>query len=303
MKTSAVLNVLFAVFFSVFQASPALQPDPPHECDDCAEWNKPHEPFKVFGNTYYVGVDGLSALLIRGDDGQMVLLDGGLEQSAPLIDQNIRTLGFRTQEVRLIVNSHAHYDHAGGIAALQRFTNATVAASPAGARALERGGPTEDDPQVAYGKSQLFPPVKSVRSVADGEVLRVGSIALTAHHTPGHTPGSTTWSWQSCEGAHCLNIVYADSLTAVSAPGFRFTTGNAPTAADRFRQSIATVEKLPCDMVFSTHPSASGMKEKVTRRKAMPAADPFIDSNACRTYAAGAMKRLDERIAEEKKAK
>ena len=94
----------------------------------CDEWNKPREPFKLFGNSYYVGTDGLSAILIVGDAGQ-VLLDGGLEQSAALIDANIRKLGFKTEDVKLIVNSHGHFDHAGGIAALQRASGATVAAS------------------------------------------------------------------------------------------------------------------------------------------------------------------------------
>ena len=278
-----------------------LQPDPPNECADCAEWNRPLAPFKVFGNTYYVGTDGLSALLISGDDG-LILLDGGLPQSAPLIDQNIRALGFRTENVRFIGNSHAHYDHAGGIAALQRVSKATVAASPAGARALERGGPTDDDPQFAFGKSQLFPAVKGVRVIADGETLRVGRVAVTGHFTPGHTPGATTWSWQSCEGPRCLHIVYADSISAVSAPGYRFTAGNAPTAADRFRDSIAKVEQLPCDILFSTHPSASDMKGKLERRQKSPSPDPFVDSASCRAYAGAAKKRLEQRIAEEQKS-
>ncbi len=301
MKTAALLSLLFPVFFAVSEAQPTLRPDPPNECDDCAEWNRPLAPFKVFGNTYYVGTEGLTALLIS-DDAGLILLDGGLPQSAPLIDQNIRALGFRTENVRVIVNSHAHYDHAGGIAALQRVSKATVAASPAGARALERGGPTDDDPQFAYGKSQLFPAVKGIRVIADGETLRVGKASVTGHFTPGHTPGATTWSWQACEGTRCLNIVYADSISAVSAPGYRFTAGNAPTAADRFSESIAKVEQLPCDMLFSTHPSASDMAGKLARRKTSPTPDPFVDSASCRVYAAAARKRLEQRVAEEKKS-
>ena len=307
MKPFALTSLLVFVFFGVSPGtgssfvSAQLQPDPPKECDDCAEWNRPLPPFQVFGNTYYVGTDGLSALLVTDDDG-LILLDGALPQSAPIIDQNIRTLGFRTDTVRIIVNSHAHYDHAGGIAALQRFTKATVAASPAGARALERGGPTEDDPQFGFGKSQLFPAIKGVRVIADGETVRVGKAAITGHFTPGHTPGATTWSWQSCEGTRCLNIVYADSISAVSAPDYRFTAGKPPTAADRFVESIAKVEKLPCDILFSTHPSASNMKGKLARRQKSPSPDPFVDSGSCRTYAAAARKRLEDRLAEENKS-
>src|SRR5580698_6038881 len=138
-------------------ASPAFKADAPKECDSCAEWNAPQEPFRVFGNTYYVGVTGLGAVLIASDKG-LILLDGGLPQSAPLIDASIRRLGFRTEDVRLIVNSHAHFDHAGGIAALRRVSGAIVAASASSARAIESGEPPVDDPQYAFGKeANRFP--------------------------------------------------------------------------------------------------------------------------------------------------
>ncbi len=135
-----------------FAQAPTFKSDPPHKCDSCDEWNKPREPFKLFGNSYYVGTDGLSAILIAGDAGH-ILLDGGLEQSAAVIDANIRKLGFKTEDIKLIVNSHGHYDHAGGIAALQRASGATVAASPSGADALQRGENTTDDPQYGFGKA------------------------------------------------------------------------------------------------------------------------------------------------------
>ena len=193
----AGLAILLAL--SLFQA-PTFKSDPPHKCDSCDEWNKPREPFKVFGNTYFVGTDGLSAILIVGDAG-LILLDGGLEQSAAVIDANIRKLGFKTQDITLIVNSHGHYDHAGGIAALQRASGAMVAASPSGADALRRGENTTDDPQFGFGKAfNGFPPVKNVKVIKDSETLSVGNLSITANFTPGHTPGSTTWTWKSCEG-------------------------------------------------------------------------------------------------------
>ena len=260
--------------------------------------NQPREAFKIFGDTYFVGTDGLSAILIAGADGH-VLLDGGLEQSAALIDANIRTLGFKTGDVKLIVNSHGHYDHAGGIAALQRASGAVVAASPSGADALQRGENTTDDPQYGFGKADNgFPPVKNVKVIRDGEVLRVGNIAITAVFTPGHTPGSTTWTWRSCEGANCLNIVYADSISAAAAPGFKFTA--KPGLVDLFRRSITRMGELPCDIVVSTHPSATRLDEKIKRRleqKGGP--DPFVD-RGCKALAATAMKGLEARIAEEK---
>jgi metallo-beta-lactamase class B len=286
-------------------AAPAVvTADAPKKCDACEEWNAPHEPFRVFGNTYYVGVAGLSSVLVASDEG-LILLDGDLPQSAPLIDANIRKLGFRTENLRLIVNSHAHFDHAGGIAALQRASGATVAAGAAGARAIENGAPPADDPQAAFGRAANdFPPVQHVKVVADGETLRVGRVAITAHLTPGHTPGSTTWTWQSCEGARCLHVVYADSLNAVSAPGFRFSgDGTHPGVEAVFRRSISTVAGLPCDILLAVHPSFAGMEDKLRRRREHPASDPFVDPGACRSYARDAEKRLDQRIAEEKKTR
>lgn len=273
-------------------------------CDSCAEWNTPHEPFKVFGNTYYVGVAGLSVVAIKSSDG-VILLDGGLPQSATLVEANLRKLGLRITDVRVIVNSHAHYDHAGGIAALQRWSGARVLASADGALALARGEVDARDPQAGFGaENNAFPPVAQVESVADGGHVRVGDVTLTAHLTPGHTPGSTTWTWRSCEGSRCLDIVYADSLNPVAAPGFRFT-GDASHASREaeFRGSIAKVGALPCDILLTVHPGFGGLDEKLAARRKRPAEDPFVDRGACRAYAADAARRLDARVAEEAKDK
>lgn len=291
--------VAIALLLTFFQA-PAFRSDPPHKCESCDEWNKPREPFKLFGNAYFVGTDGLSSILIVGNAGH-ILLDGGLEQSAAVIDANIRKLGFKTEDVRLIVNSHGHYDHAGGIAALQRASGATVAASPSGASALQRGENTPDDPQFGFGKEfNGFPPVKNVKVIKDNEVLTVGNISITAIFTPGHTPGSTTWTWKSCEGAKCLNLVYADSVSAISADGFKFTA--KPDVVNLFRRGITRLSELPCDIVVSTHPSATNLDAKLRKRAELKGAgpDPFVDQG-CKALAATAMKGLEARIAEEKK--
>lgn len=290
-----------ALFVGVASAQePRLPADPPKLCDACDEWNAPQEPFRVFGNTYYVGTTGLSAVLVTSAGGH-VLLDGALPQSAQRIDAGIRKLAFRTEDVRLILSSHAHYDHAGGIAALARKSGATVAASASGARAIETGEPTRDDPQYAFGRaSNDFPPVEGVRVVANGETLRVGDVAITAHYTPGHTPGATTWTWRSCEKETCLDVVYADSLNAVSAPGFRFT-GDASHASlvASFERSIDVVAGLPCDILLAVHPGFSRMFEPLRRRAASFGPEPLKDPGACRAYAEGARERLRARVAEE----
>lgn len=281
------------------QDAPGFEADPAKACSLCEDWNEPLEPFRIFGDTYYVGTAGLSAVLIASDDGH-VLLDGGLPQSAALIDRNIRALGFNTEDVRLILNSHAHYDHAGGIAALQRESGATVAASPRGADALERGEPTQDDPQFGLGReANAFPAVAAVHRVADGMPLRVGRLEVTPVFTPGHTPGGTTWTWRSCEEGRCLSIVYADSLNPVSADEYRFT--DEPETLTALEDSIARVANLPCDVLITVHPDFGGLAAK---RDALLTADdnPFIDTGACRAYAAQASDALRRRVVRERGA-
>jgi metallo-beta-lactamase class B len=290
---------------TLLATTPALQAkeivaDPPHACDSCTEWNLPLAPFRVYGNSWFVGTAGLGAILITSDKGH-VLIDGGLPQSAPLIAENIRAAGFKIEDIKLILNSHTHYDHAGGIAALQRASGARVAASSASKAALERGGPTEDDPQFAFGHEHNdYPAVKDVSPVRDGGNVTVGDLELTAHYTPGHTPGGTTWSWRSCEKGRCLDLVYADSLNSVSAPGFKFS--GTEERMGTFLNSMKVVESLPCDLLLAPHPVLIEMDAKLAKWKAQPAVNPFIDNTACRRYAEAARERLAKRVAEEQAA-
>lgn len=279
---------------AVATADAQLVADPAKGCSQCAAWNVPQQPFRIFGNTYYVGTQELSAILIAGDDG-LVLLDAALPQSAPLIAANIATLGLKTADIELIGNSHTHFDHAGGIAAFQRASGAPVAASPRAAEALRAGKPTADDPQFTIADNG-FPPVAGVRVIRDGETLAVGDLRVTAHFTPGHTPGGTTWTWESCEGARCVDVVYADSLNAVSADEFRFS--DTPSLADSFRQTITTVANLPCDVLLSPHPGFFDMQGKLKRKDAGEP-DAFIAPNDCRAYAEGARARLEKRLSDE----
>jgi metallo-beta-lactamase class B len=267
-------------------------------CDNCAKWNQPVKPFNIYGNTWYVGVDGLSSVLITGPRGH-VLVDGALPQSASLIEANIKALGFRMEDVKLIVNSHAHWDHAGGIAALQRASGAVVAASASGAASLKSGTHGKDDPQYYADSPVHVPKVARVKVVRDGETVKVGPIGITAHMTPGHTPGGTSWSWTSCEDQRCMNVVYADSLNPISRDGFSFTgKGGTPDISASFAQSIARFAALKCDIVLSAHPSGVDILGKAAART--PERNPFIDADGCRTYAATAAKLLDERLARER---
>jgi metallo-beta-lactamase class B len=265
-------------------------------CPACAEWNMPHRPVRIYGNTYYVGTNGLSAILVTSPQGH-VLIDGALPESAPHIAANTEALGFRVEDIRLILNSHAHFDHSGGIAALQRASGAAVAASPSSARVLKEGRSGADDPQ--HGELLPFPAVEEVRVISDGDTLRVGPLALTAHFTPGHTAGGTSWSWNSCEGGRCLDLVYADSMTPVSADGFFFSRSERyPSVLTDFERSYAVLENLSCDILLTPHPAASGFWERIDARE-RGAEGALVDSGACSRYAATARQQLARRLESE----
>ena len=269
--------------------APVHADEKPVNCGSCSTWNAPHAPFKLHGSSYFVGVDGLSTVLITTPGGHF-LIDGGLPQSAEAIRQNIQTLGFDIRDVKWLMNSHAHFDHAGGLAALQRMSGAPVAASERTAQALAQGSATKDDPQYAPDNRMPFPAVNDVRPLADGGVLMLSGITVTRHDTPGHAPGGNSWSWKSCEAGECISIVYVDSMTPVSEPDYRFS--EHPEYVADFRASIAKVRALDCDIVVSAHPEFSGLFEKA-------ATGALIDADGCRNYADDAEARLDKRLAQE----
>lgn len=289
----------FLLPIALFQTAVPVQHHPP--CANCATWNAPQKPFRIYGNTYYVGPHGLSVILITSDAGH-ILVDGALPESVPQIVANIRSLGFRIEDVKLIVNSHVHFDHAGGIAELQRLSGARVVASSWSAAVLRRGGVGADDPQ--QGVIEGIQPVANVETLRDREKLRVGDVELTAHITPDHTPGGTSWTWKSCESGRCLSIVYADSLTPVSADGFLFS--KSPHGVQDFERSFAFLRDASCDILLSTHPDASSLWDRLAARQRIDtqgsaAPDPMIDPSACRALADRSASQLAERLRAERK--
>ena len=256
------------------------------------EWNQPQKPFRVFGNTYWVGTRGLGAILITSDRGH-ILIDGALPESVPQIRDHIRELGFKLEDVRLLLNSHVHYDHSGGLGELQRLTGARAAASASSAKVLTSGESEPDDPQ--YG---LLPPIgrlQKVEIVREGQVVKVGSLIARPHMTPGHTAGGTSWTWRACEGARCLDIVYADSVSPVAADGFRYTSSPLLKAFDH---TFAALETMRCDILLTPHPAFAQVFEKLAAREGGKA-DAFIDAGACKAYAAAGRKNLAARVARE----
>jgi len=239
--------------------------------EDWAAWNAPFAPFTVIGNIHYVGVDGIGAYLITTDEGH-ILLDGGFAQSAPLIAANVAALGFEITDVKMLLNSHAHVDHAGGLARLQRLSGAQVIASAGDRAALEAG-------RFPYGPSadMAFPPVRVDRVIADGEAVELGGVALTAHLTPGHTPGCTSWSMEvrGADGAphraffHCSATVAGQSLAPEA----------YPEIVRDFRETFARVGAVDADVLLTNHPSFMRLAERRAQQIAGDG-DAFVDPAA-----------------------
>ena len=268
----------------------------PSSCKDCPTWNIPQQPFKIYGNTYYVGTHGLGSVLITSHAGH-VLIDGALPESVPQIIANIRSLGFRPKDIKLIVNSHVHFDHAGGIAELQKLSGARVAASQWTADVMRRGAVPRDDPQ--FGVIIPIARVAHVEIIKDSEIVSAGAVTVTAHLTPGHTPGGTSWTWRSCEKARCLNLVYADSLTPVSADGFLFSRSkNYSHAVEDFERSYSFLDSTPCDILITPHPDFSDLWLRFEWRNSN--ADALIDPKACRVLGEKSRAALQKRLAKER---
>ncbi|MES2162665.1 MAG: subclass B3 metallo-beta-lactamase [Pseudomonadota bacterium] len=275
--------LLAAVLYGLAAFASANAPDD--------NWNKPVEPFQIYGNSYYVGVSSLSSVLVTSPQGH-ILLDGAYPDSPQRIAASIRKLGFRIQDVKLILSSHGHMDHAGGIAELQRMSGATVVASPLTAADLKRGGMAKDDPQ--FVGSTPFARVAKVRAVRDGEAVKVGPLTVTAMYTPGHTSGGTSWTWSSCEQDRCASIVFADSINPVSNDGYKFNAH--PQVLKQYEQSFAALERASCDIIIAVHPEFSGTWDKLKSAKPHPLLD---GSDGCKAYAKQSRDNLSLRLAKE----
>lgn len=252
-------------------------------------WSDAAPPAHIYGNVYMVGTCGITALLITSPKGHF-LIDGATGEAASGIAENIRKLGFKPKDVRYLLATHEHVDHAGGLAELKRITGAKFVTRAEAKAAMESGTPGPTDPQLG-----LLPPFEGVKAdliLRDSQTLRLGQQELTMITTPGHTPGGTSWTWKSCEGAACQQIVYSDSLNAVSADTYRFTDNPAYVAT--IRASIDRVSSLKkCDILVSPHPLQSELFERLGDKSKL------VDRTGCARYASAAKDRLDARLAKE----
>ncbi len=212
------------------------------------EWNKPIPPFRIAGNLYYVGAIEITSYLITTPQGHF-LLDGGFVETAPQIERNIAQLGFKLSDVKYLLNSHAHYDHAGGLAELKKVTAAKFVASEGDAGLLRNGGHGD----FQFGDTLLFPSIEPDKIILDGESLQLGDQVMTAHLTPGHTRGNTTWTTKVREGGRTYDVVFVGSQSSLD---YKFVGQESyPGIAADFVKSFAVLKNLPCDIFLASHGS------------------------------------------------
>lgn len=261
MRSRSLLFLIFTAFLST--ASAQLS-------ETERAWNRPVEPFRIAGNIYYVGAADLSSYLITTPNGH-ILLDSGMFETVPLVRANIEKLGFKLADVKVLINSHAHYDHAGGLAELKRLTTAKLYVSEADARLLARGG--KGDPN--FGDRFPFKAASADRTFIDGWKLKLGGTIMTAMVTPGHTQGCTSWTMDVEDAGRNLKAIFVCSVTA---PGYTLV-GNRehPQIVSHYESTFRRLKALKVDLFLSSHASAFEMAEKLEHRKANPSVNPFID--------------------------
>ena len=251
----------------------AAQPAP-KSAFQTSSWTSPFPPFKIADRLYYVGSADPTAYLIDTGEG-LILLDVGFTPFEPVVIENIKKLGFDPKSIRIVLNSHAHLDHAGGLAALKAETGAKLYAMTGDTEILEAGG--KGDPDV--GDKAGFPPVKVDRVLKDGDLVGLGKVTLTAHLTPGHTPGCTTWTMPVQVDGTAHTATFICSLTVL--PG----TPMGPARQAEWRRTYDALAKLPCDLFLASHQS---FYDGARKREAMKTAttNPFLDTAGCRAFIA-----------------
>ena len=285
-------NLLAVIFLACLLVWPA-QPHAQYESQINA-WNQPFKPFQIIGNIYYVGTNNLACYIIKTNAG-LILLDTAMQESAPLVRANIEALGFKLKDIKIMLSSHAHFDHVAGHADMKAATGAKVYAMKADAEILESGGKKGFHPLTPHYK-----PVKVDKILKDRQIVRLGEVAMTAHHTPGHTEGNTAWTMMVEDNGKRYNVVFTSSLSIN--PGVRMV--NNPTwagVADAYAKSFARLKTLPCDVFLGPHAPFFAMEEKVKRLGTKP--NPFIDPQGLRNFIAVNEKNYQQQIERERNEK
>jgi len=248
---------------------------------DNPEWTTNHTPFRAVGNVYYVGSKDLASYLITTPQGH-ILINSSLTSSVPLIEKNVEALGFHFKDVKILLISHAHWDHAAGSAEIKRLTGAKYMVMDSDVPVVESGGKT--DFQYGSEPESHFPPTKVDRVLHDGDEVKLNGVVLVAHKTPGHTKGCTTWTMKVREDNKTYNVVIVGSPNVNT--GYKLVDNAAyPTIAADYESTFQTLKSLPCDVFLGAHGGYFGMEAKFARIK-QGAANPFVDPVGYKSYVA-----------------
>jgi metallo-beta-lactamase class B len=245
------------------------------------DWTEPFPPHKIADNLYYVGSKGLASYLITTPQGN-ILINSSLETSVPLIQAGIEKLGFKFSDTKILLISHAHWDHDAGSAAIKKLTGAQYMVMDADVPVVESGGTTD----FQYGKTpgNQYPPAKVDHVLHDGDQVKLGNVVLTAHKTPGHTKGCTTWTMKATDAGKTYDVVIIGSPNVNA--GYKLVNNALyPEIAQDFENTFRVLKSLPCDIFLGAHGDYYGMLAKYPRLKP-GAANPFIDPGGYKKYVA-----------------
>jgi metallo-beta-lactamase class B len=281
-------SVLLKATLMLAIASAARAADPP-------EWFAPVKPFNIAGPIYYVGTKGLAAYLVVSKRGA-ILLDATMAQNAALVERNIEAVGVPLHDVKLLLEDHAHDDHVGAMAQIKADTGAAFLATAADSWALEHGRPRGD---TRYGV-RAFAPIKVDRTVHDGETIRLGEVSLTAHLTPGHTPGCTSWSTTIVDAGQMRRVLFLCSITVAG----NVLVGNRayPKIADDFETTFARLSRMRADILLTSHPEMADVLGRQARQAA-GTADAFVDPSALASLVARSRAAFTAALAESRQSK
>jgi metallo-beta-lactamase class B len=245
---------------------------------DSPDWSEPFPPHRIIGNVYYVGSRGLASYLITTPVGN-ILINSNLKTSVPLIRENIEKLGFHFSDIKILLISHSHFDHDGGSAEVKKLTGAEYMVMDGDASVVESGGKT--DFQYGNDPALLYPAAKLTRVLHDGDEVRLGDTALTAHKTAGHTRGCTTWTLKVREAGKTYEVVIVGSPNVN--PGYKLVdNARYPGIADDYARGFRVLKSLPCDIFLGAHGSYYEMESKYARLNS-GGPNPYIDSEGYKT--------------------
>jgi metallo-beta-lactamase class B len=279
--------ILISALFPVFAAA---QADPTSR-----SWNQPVEPYRIIGNVYYVGASDIASFLIATPAGH-VILDAGFEETVPIIRDNVKKLGFKIEDVKILIIGHAHYDHVGGLADLKALTGAKLAVSKADAALLASGGKKD---YLFTSETFRFKPVQTDRILKDGDTVTLGGTTLTAHLTPGHTKGNTTWTMKAKEGGRTYDVVVMGS-PSINPGTVLKGMPTYPNVGEDYAKTFRILKSLPCDVFLATHASFYDGLGKAEKLRAGAKENPFIDPQGYRAVLERREKMYHEQLEKER---